>query len=367
MLRVTPDGPETWRRYRADDLSIFMARVLVHYGLSAPDASAGAECLIDADLSGIDTHGIANFVSHWHYAPGLEAGAVNPRPQVEVLHETAASATLASDRGFGPVVARQAMALAMAKAEQVGVGSVAVRDGCHFGAAGYFAGQAANAGMVAMVVCPTLPSAVPPGGADVGSSARTPWPSPRRWPAAIPSCSTWRRPPPPGRSSSTRGQRRQEPIPLGWAVDGEGRPTTDADAAQAGGLLPPAPPTALATRDSASPSSSTSWAACCRAPGPAPSAPTAPSGDRGTSCPPGPSAASSLSGDVRRHDGSHGDDDRTQPTSAGGRPGDHARRPAGWPPEPSAGSAASRSIWPWSTPATSWPGVGATSFPRPLA
>ena len=166
MLRVTPDGQETWRRYRAEDLSTFMARVLVHYGLSAPDASIGAACLIDADLSGIDTHGIANFVSHWHYAPGLEAGAVNPRPRVEVLQETAASATLASDRGFGPVVARQAMALAMAKAQQVGVGSVAVQDGCHFGAAGYFARQAANAGMVAMVVCPTLPSAVPPGGAD---------------------------------------------------------------------------------------------------------------------------------------------------------------------------------------------------------
>ena len=122
-----------WPRYRAEDLEAFMARALVQFGLPEADAHAGARCLADADLSGIDTHGIANFVSHWHYAPGLRLGAVNPRALPQLLAETPATATLLADRGFGPVVAGQAMALAIDKAPQVGVGSVAVRDGCTSG------------------------------------------------------------------------------------------------------------------------------------------------------------------------------------------------------------------------------------------
>ena len=233
---MSAEDRDGWPRYRVEDLAAFMARVLVHFGLPEADAEAGARCLADADLSGIDTHGIANFVSHWHYAPGLRLGAVNPRAEPTIVAETPATATMDSDRGFGPVVAGRAMDLAVAKAAQVGVGSVAVRDGCHFGAAGYFARQAAERGMVGMVMCPTLPSAVAPGGADcVFGTNPVAFAAPvaGRHPFVLDMATTTA-----AGTKLQHARRRGEAIPLGWAVDAEGRPTTDAVAAADGGLLP---------------------------------------------------------------------------------------------------------------------------------
>ena len=187
-------------RFEAAELCRFIRDVLLHYGAQPGPARNAAACLADADLAGIDTHGIANFVSHCHYAPGLEGGSVNPDPVVGVQHR-GNTEVLTADRGFGPMVARAAMEHAIALARGSGVGTVVVRDGCHFGAAGYFASLAAQQGMIGPVMCPTGPSTIAPGGLDKSSAAiRLRW---RRRPAGIIlSCSTWPRLPRPEPISS---------------------------------------------------------------------------------------------------------------------------------------------------------------------
>ena len=77
-------SPETRPRFRAEDLRAFTAAVFVHFGVPAEDAEIAAEVLVDADLAGIESHGIAHLGAHRGYAPGLRTGIVNPRPHVRI-------------------------------------------------------------------------------------------------------------------------------------------------------------------------------------------------------------------------------------------------------------------------------------------
>ena len=131
--------------------------------MSVEDANLGATVLHDADLAGVDTHGIVNLATHMHYAVGLRNGEVEPRPTVTTLRDLRRLPRHGTPvRGFGPVVAHRAMTEAsIAKAERTGVGMITVRDGRHFGANGYFVEMAAEMGMVGMVLANTPAAAFP--------------------------------------------------------------------------------------------------------------------------------------------------------------------------------------------------------------
>src|SRR6266508_3023661 len=90
--------------YAAGELVRFTTEVLVGCGMPEEDAHIGAEVLIDADLMGIDSHGIAHLATHSGYVPGFRSGNVNPTPNIHPIRETAATALLDGDRGFGPLV-----------------------------------------------------------------------------------------------------------------------------------------------------------------------------------------------------------------------------------------------------------------------
>jgi LDH2 family malate/lactate/ureidoglycolate dehydrogenase len=122
------------------------------------------------------------------------------------------------------------------RARSHGLAALAVRNGFHFGTAGYWARQIADAGLAGIVMCNTRPLMPAPGGAErvVGNN-----------PLAIAL---------PGgfmvdmaTSATAMGKIRLaesagQPIPSGWAADSDGRPTTDAAAAIKGMLLPAAGP-----------------------------------------------------------------------------------------------------------------------------
>ena len=68
-------------RYAGEDLRRFMQGVMQHHGMPTDDAVIASTNLVDADMSGVDTHGISNFVGHWHYVPGWGTGASRPTPR----------------------------------------------------------------------------------------------------------------------------------------------------------------------------------------------------------------------------------------------------------------------------------------------
>jgi LDH2 family malate/lactate/ureidoglycolate dehydrogenase len=222
------------QRYAAGELEDFLRTSLTELGLRSEDAAVCAEMLLDADLRGVGTHGIANFVWHLHYGPGLRDGYINPRPRIEVLRDAPVAASWDADRGFGPLVAHKAMTAAVDKAAGTGVGMVTVRNGCHFGAHAYLVEMAAARDMVGMSMTHTSPAATAPNGLDlvVGTN-----PIGIGVPSAddhnfVLDMSTTA-------ISGTKAlfaERTGTPLPPGVAVDSGGRPTTDAS--ERVGLLP---------------------------------------------------------------------------------------------------------------------------------
>lgn len=123
--------------------SIFRAK-----GLPEADAAQAADTLLYADIRGIDSHGVSNmFPIYMHW---LDQGDVNPTPEPKILREAAAVATIDDDRGLGLVTGPRAMDLAIAKADECGIGAVSVTNGRHYGAASYHAHRALPHGMIGL-------------------------------------------------------------------------------------------------------------------------------------------------------------------------------------------------------------------------
>lgn len=212
-------------RYDAQELIAFTERVLTTLGMEAPDARLAGEVLVDADLMGIDSHGIAHLPAHGSYAPALRDGKVNPRPNIAVVQETAATALIDGDRGMGLITGHRAMRLAIEKARQTGVGSVAVRNSRHFGAAGYYAMMAVPEDMIGLSMTNAGPWFVPAGGKKkmIGTN-----------PIAVAAPADKEQPFLCDLATSTVAmgkleiaRREGKPIPAGWALDALGQPTQD--------------------------------------------------------------------------------------------------------------------------------------------
>ena len=201
-------------------------------GVPAADAEVAAAAIVEADLRGVPSHGVSLLPG---YLTRLEAGGLNPRPRLAVVSEAPALVVLDGDGGLGHVVATRAMDLALERARSSGVGACAAGHSSHFGMAATYADRAAAAGMIGIAVSNSVAVMPPPGGAAarVGVTA---------FAYALPGEDE-----PLGAdlsmSVASRGRillraAAGEPVPGDWALDAEGRPTTDARAAAEGLLLP---------------------------------------------------------------------------------------------------------------------------------
>jgi Malate/L-lactate dehydrogenases len=125
--------------FQHDQLWQFAHSVFVKMGCPDAEARTAANVLLSADLRGIDSHGLARLSG---YVRLWEAKRINSTPNVKIVHETPSTAVIDGDSGLGLVVAPKAMEVAIAKANQVGTGWVAVKNSNHFGIAGYHAMKA---------------------------------------------------------------------------------------------------------------------------------------------------------------------------------------------------------------------------------
>jgi len=141
-----------------DVLKRFMKDVFVGLKVPNEDAEIIADVLITSDLRGIDSHGIQRCKM---YYDRIKAGIYNPRTEIEIVNDNAATAVIDGHCGMGHVIAFKAMKLAIEKAKKYGLGSVAVRNSTHFGIAGYYSLMAIKEGMIGFVTTNTRP-AVPP-------------------------------------------------------------------------------------------------------------------------------------------------------------------------------------------------------------
>ena len=217
-----------------EDAEAFGRRLLIAHGLSDEDAAIVATCLVRADLRGVDTHGLQYLP---HYLDRVRRGLINPKPQLTVQRVAPMIGGLDGQDGFGFVVATKAMATAIEMAREFGAGIVTARRSTHFGMAANYVLQAMDAGMVGLVFTNASPGMPPWGGRDpiigtspiaAGAPANNDTPFDLDMsPAAA------------ARGKVRRAARRGESIPLGFALDKDGRPTTDPNAALDGGVMQP--------------------------------------------------------------------------------------------------------------------------------
>ena len=217
----------------AEAAEAFTRRLLLAHGLPEQDAATVARCLVHADLRGVDTHGIARLPG---YLDRVRRGLINARPDLKPERVTPAAAALDGQDAFGFVVGMRAIEEAMAMAREIGVGIVAARRSTHFGMAASYVLPAIEAGFIAMVFSNASP-AMPPWGGKDGLLGTNPFcvgvPGGKHGPFLLDMS-----PAVAARGKIRRAERRGETIPLGYALDKNGRPTTDPSAALGGVVLP---------------------------------------------------------------------------------------------------------------------------------
>jgi uncharacterized oxidoreductase len=138
---------------------IFMA-----WRVPKDDAVFVAALLVRANLRGHDSHGVIRVPQ---YVRALERGELNPTPAVTIESETPTLARIDGDRGFGQIVARRGIALAIDKARAHGLSAVTLRRANHVGRLADYAEEAAGRGLIGMlwVNAPTALNVAPWGGA----------------------------------------------------------------------------------------------------------------------------------------------------------------------------------------------------------
>jgi len=217
----------------AEAAEAFTKQLMLAHGLPELDAEIVAHCLVSADLRGVDTHGIARLPV---YLDRVRRGLINAKPNLKPERVTPVAATLDGQNAFGFVVGMRAIEEAIAMAADYGIGVVSARRSTHFGMAASYALPAIEAGFMVMVFSNASPAMPPWGGKDglLGTNPFCVGAPGGKLPPFLLDMS----PAVAARGKVRRAQRRGETIPLGYALDAEGRPTTDPTAALGGVVLP---------------------------------------------------------------------------------------------------------------------------------
>ena len=217
----------------APALKHFVAAVYRSAGVAESDAELMADSLVQADLWGHQSHGVLR--TGWYLAR-LKSGVMKSSSAPGLVVDGGAVAVIDARDGVGQVAAAYAMREAVARAKLHGIAAVAVRNSNHFGTCMYYTRMGADAGCVAFLSSNGGPAMAPWGGRKkiVGTN---PWsvaaPAGRHAHFVMDMANTGV-----ARGKIYLARNRRESIPEGWAIDQDGRATTDPQAAIDGIILP---------------------------------------------------------------------------------------------------------------------------------
>lgn len=214
-----------------EDLADLATRALKRAGASKSMATAAAKALVAADTEGLATHGVSRVAL---YAQHVREGRVDGKAKAKIVQRKGATCLVDAHGGLAYEASAIAVKEAIARAKRYGVAFSGVTNSHHFGAAGYHLKSIAEAGLVGLAFT-NSPSAINAWG------GRRPFYGTNPIAAVFP-----RKDAPPivvdlSLTEVVRGKimlyaKEGKPIPLGWALDRDGNPTTDAQAALTGSL-----------------------------------------------------------------------------------------------------------------------------------
>lgn len=220
-------------RVSAAEATTFIQNILIANRVPSSNALIIAQCLIEADLRGVDTHGMNRIPS---YIERIRKGVLDPLASPTLRQMTPVVAQVNGHNGFGFLAAYTGMAAAIRMAKEMGIGIVSVKHSNHFGMSAWVVQQALDAGMMSLVFTNSSP-ALPVWGGKSKLMGVSPIacgaPAGKRRPFVVdmaPSVAA--------RGKIYKAQRRGEKIPRDWALDKHGQATDDPARALEGVMLP---------------------------------------------------------------------------------------------------------------------------------
>jgi LDH2 family malate/lactate/ureidoglycolate dehydrogenase len=203
-------------------------------GVSRDDATLLTDSMIEANLRGVDTHGITRMLCV--YVERIRKGVLNAKSNLVVIREHASTALIDCRNSIGQVGAARAMRMTIEKARQTGVAFTALAHSNHFGMAAYWAMMALPHGMIGFSST-NAPAAVPPTGGCTAMFGTNPIaitiPAGQELPVVLDMATTVV-----ARGRIVLHAKQDKPLEPGWAFDERGVPTTDPTAALKGLLAP---------------------------------------------------------------------------------------------------------------------------------
>jgi LDH2 family malate/lactate/ureidoglycolate dehydrogenase len=219
--------------FQAEPLKAYVKSILINVGLSETDSGTVADSLVGANLRGVDSHGVARLAV---YIKRLKLGMVNPKPDVRVIEESDATLLVDGDDGMGQVVGKKAMELGINKARSNGAVYIGVKRSTHFGTGAYFVQQGVRENFITYAMS-NAPSTMAPWGGIEPYIGTNPYafgiPAGKYDPIILDMATSVV-----ARGKIILAAQAGTDIPEGWAIDKEGRPTTDAQAGLDGSVLP---------------------------------------------------------------------------------------------------------------------------------
>lgn len=220
-------------RLDSEKLAEFCIEIFEKLGISEAEARTVADNLIEAQLRGVQSHGIAKVIN---YADYIEKGTFNTKPDIKVLRESPSTIAIDGDHGMGAVLGKFAMEKCIEKAKISGIASATVSKGSHFGMAGFYAMMALKENMIGIALCNSGNVMTIYGGTSraLGTNPISiAVPANEKYPVvfdAATSEAAFNK----IRIANTEGRD----IPAGWAIDKNGQATVSAKKALEGAVIP---------------------------------------------------------------------------------------------------------------------------------
>lgn len=201
----------------------------------APDEMAAivADSLVYADLRGVESHGV---VRSEIYLQRIAKGMIDPHAEAELVEDNGSTALMDGHNNFGAYIGVRALEACMDRALQHGVCALGVRHSNHFGTGAYYVERAVGKDL-ALIVLSNASQTMPATGGRRPFIGTNPiafgFPTDREVPFVLDMATSLV-----ARGKIIMAAKRGMEIPIGWAVDADGKPTTNAEAALAGAVLP---------------------------------------------------------------------------------------------------------------------------------
>ncbi len=220
------------RVLQADELKSLLKNVFKSLNVDEKYVEVIADSLVNSNLRCVDSHGVSRGLD---FINGIKLGEINPRPNIKVLKESEVAVLVDGDRGVGIPVAYEVTLKVVEKAKKLGVGIGAAKNLWNVGALAYYVMRVAKEGLIGVSIANAKARIGIPGirspivGTNPIAIAVPTEDGPIVLDMALSTVAV---------GKIVLAARKGEKIPEGWAVDKDGKPTTDPKEALEGYLTP---------------------------------------------------------------------------------------------------------------------------------